>query len=88
MKQFVKGQMYQLPNCVQRDDALQVMVQEKLVEAVDGMLVYCGRLDNTTDSRLFQVPSCSPPFRLPSGQEHEEESPVYAQQAFQKLCGT
>ena len=88
VKRFVKGQMYQLPNCVQRDDALQVMVQEKLVEAVDGMLVYRNRLENTTSSRLSQVPSCSSPFRLPAGQEHEEESPVCAQQTFNWLCGT
>jgi len=62
VKRFVKGQMYQLPNCVLRDDALQVMVQEKLVEAVDGMLVYRNRLENTTSLQLSQVPSCSPPF--------------------------
>jgi len=48
VKQFVKGQIYRLPNCVQRDDALQVMVQEKLVEAVDRMLVYYDRLEDTT----------------------------------------
>ncbi|KAI9766598.1 MAG: hypothetical protein M1840_006409 [Geoglossum simile] len=39
VKRFVEGQMYRLPNCVQRDEALQVIVQEKLVEAVDGMFL-------------------------------------------------
>jgi hypothetical protein len=67
IKQFVKGQIYLLPNCVQRDDLLQAMVQKKLVEAVDGMLVYYSLLENTTSSQLSQVPSCSSLFRLPSG---------------------
>ena len=48
VKQFIKGQMYQLPNCVQYDDVLQVVVQEKLVKAVDGMLIYHEPLENIT----------------------------------------
>ncbi|KAI9770862.1 MAG: hypothetical protein M1839_003025 [Geoglossum umbratile] len=39
VEQFVKGQIYLLPNCVQRDDSLQAIVQKKLVEAVDGMFL-------------------------------------------------
>lgn len=49
IKRFVTGQMYQLPKCVQRDSQLQVMVQEKLVEAVDGMSVYYDHLENAVD---------------------------------------
>lgn len=37
VKQFVVGQTYRLPKCIQRDDALQDMVQDKIVQAVDGM---------------------------------------------------
>lgn len=37
VKQFVAGQTYLLPNCIQRDDTLQEMVQDKIVQAVDGM---------------------------------------------------
>ncbi|KAK2792301.1 hypothetical protein FQN52_003778 [Onygenales sp. PD_12] len=39
VKRFVRGQMYRLPSCVQRDNALQLMVQEKLVQAADGMFL-------------------------------------------------
>jgi hypothetical protein len=39
VKRFVAGQIYQLPKCIQRDPALQEVVQEKIVEAVDGMYV-------------------------------------------------
>lgn len=37
VKCFVAGQIYRLPRCIQRDAALQEIVQEKIVEAVDGM---------------------------------------------------
>lgn len=46
---FLKGRMYQLPNCVKRDDALQVLVQEKLAAAADGMLVYPHHLETATN---------------------------------------
>lgn len=39
VKHFVAGQMDRLPKCVQRDDELQDLVQDKIVQAVDGMLV-------------------------------------------------
>jgi Cdc6-like AAA superfamily ATPase len=39
VKRFVAGQICRLPKCVQRDPALQEVVQEKIVEAVDGMYV-------------------------------------------------
>jgi Cdc6-like AAA superfamily ATPase len=37
VKEFVAGQISRLPRCVQRDKALQDLVQERVVEAVDGM---------------------------------------------------
>jgi hypothetical protein len=37
VKQFVVGRIEQLPGCVQRDKALQDLVQERVAEAVDGM---------------------------------------------------
>lgn len=37
VKRFVAGQKYRLPKCIQRDPALQDIVQDKIVEAVDGM---------------------------------------------------
>jgi Cdc6-like AAA superfamily ATPase len=37
VRRFVAGQMYRLPNCIQRDAGLQDMVQEKITNAVDGM---------------------------------------------------
>ncbi|OCK92309.1 ankyrin, partial [Cenococcum geophilum 1.58] len=49
VKRFVAGQIYRLPKCIQRDSALQGMVQEKIVKAVDGMFLL-ARLH--TDSLL------------------------------------
>jgi hypothetical protein len=37
VKQFVIGQICRLPRCVQLNTALQDLVQERVVEAVDGM---------------------------------------------------
>jgi hypothetical protein len=37
VKRFVAGQTDRLPRCIQRDPLLQEMVQEKIVEAADGM---------------------------------------------------
>jgi hypothetical protein len=37
VKRYVAGQTDRLPRCVQRDDNLQELVQNKIVEAVDGM---------------------------------------------------
>ncbi|KAH8727407.1 ankyrin repeat domain-containing protein [Phaeosphaeriaceae sp. PMI808] len=49
VKRFVAGQICRLPRCIQRDPALQEIVQEKIVEAVDGMFLL-ARLH--TDSLL------------------------------------
>lgn len=37
VKRFVAGQTYRLPKCIQRDQTLQDMVQDKVAQAVDGM---------------------------------------------------
>lgn len=37
VKHFVAGQIYRLPRCIQRDPALQDLLQKKIVAAVDGM---------------------------------------------------
>ena len=37
VKRFVAGQVQRLPRCIQRDAALQKMVQDKITEAVSGM---------------------------------------------------
>ena len=37
VKQFVAGQMNRLPHCVQRNIDLQVEIQDRIVQAVDGM---------------------------------------------------
>jgi Cdc6-like AAA superfamily ATPase len=37
VKRYVAGQIYRLPASIRRDAALQELVQEKIVEAVDGM---------------------------------------------------
>jgi hypothetical protein len=42
VKRFVAGQIYRLPKCIQDDLALQDMVQEKIVDAVDGMYAFCS----------------------------------------------
>ncbi|KAH8696897.1 ankyrin repeat domain-containing protein [Phaeosphaeriaceae sp. PMI808] len=39
VKQFMVGQICRLPRCVQRNKALQDLVQERVVEAVDGMFL-------------------------------------------------
>ncbi|KAF2466052.1 uncharacterized protein BDR25DRAFT_185539, partial [Lindgomyces ingoldianus] len=39
VEQFIIGQTHRLPRCIQRDDNLQKLVQEKIVEAVDGMFL-------------------------------------------------
>lgn len=39
VKRFVAGQTYQLPKCIQRDVKLKGLVQDKIVEAVDGMFL-------------------------------------------------
>lgn len=40
VKRFVAGQIYRLPRCIRRDHELQSFVEGKIVEAVEGMLVF------------------------------------------------
>jgi hypothetical protein len=40
MKRFLEGQVDHLPNCIKRDDEMKGLVQDKIIEAVDGMLVF------------------------------------------------
>ena len=48
VRRYVAGQTHRLHRCIQRDPALQAMMEDKLVEAVDGMYVIClFMLDNT-----------------------------------------
>jgi hypothetical protein len=44
VKRFVAGQICRLPKCIQRDPTLQKIVQEKIVEAVDGMYALPSKL--------------------------------------------
>jgi hypothetical protein len=37
VRRFVAGQLSRLPNCVQRDEELKHAIQDKIIEAVDGM---------------------------------------------------
>jgi hypothetical protein len=39
VRRYVSGQMPRLPNCIKRDDELKRTVQNKIIEAVDGMWV-------------------------------------------------
>ena len=50
VKRFIAGQTYRLPVCIQRDLALRDLVQEKIVEVVDGMYVSSSVLSNNTHS--------------------------------------
>ncbi|KAH8710036.1 ankyrin repeat domain-containing protein [Phaeosphaeriaceae sp. PMI808] len=50
VKQFVVGQICRLPRCVQRNKALQDLVQERVVEAVDGMFLLARlHIDSLSD---------------------------------------
>ncbi|KAL9034420.1 MAG: hypothetical protein Q9180_005419 [Flavoplaca navasiana] len=55
VKRFVAGQIYRLPRCIQRDPALQDLLQEKIVDAVDGMFLL-ARLytDSLLDKRTVR----------------------------------
>lgn len=39
VRRFVRGQIYRLPKCIRCDKQLQGFMEDKIVEAVDGMLV-------------------------------------------------
>ncbi|KAH7366579.1 ankyrin repeat domain-containing protein [Pyrenochaeta sp. MPI-SDFR-AT-0127] len=55
VKCFVASQIYRLPRCIQRDHALQKMVQEKIAEAVDGMFLLARlHTDSLQDKRTVK----------------------------------
>jgi hypothetical protein len=66
VKRFVIGQTYRLPKCVQRDNHLQRVVQEKIIKAVDGMLVFHIPSTSMVYLRLRQVSSCTSLYRFAS----------------------
>ncbi|KAF2628821.1 ankyrin repeat domain-containing protein [Macroventuria anomochaeta] len=52
VKRFVAGQIFRLPTCIQRSAALQEMVQERIVDAVDGMFILARlHIDSLLDKR-------------------------------------
>ncbi|USP76308.1 Arp Ankyrin repeat protein [Curvularia clavata] len=57
VRQFVAGQMYRLPKCIQRDSTLQQLVEERIPERVDGMFLLArlhvdSLLDKTTAKKV------------------------------------
>ncbi|KAF2679335.1 hypothetical protein K458DRAFT_347022, partial [Lentithecium fluviatile CBS 122367] len=55
VKQFVAGQTHRLPRCIQRDPTLQATIQDKLVEAVDGMFLLARlHTDSLLDKRTVK----------------------------------
>ncbi|KAF2257611.1 hypothetical protein CC78DRAFT_442927, partial [Lojkania enalia] len=55
VKRFVASQICRLPRCVQRDPALQEIIQEKIVEAVDGMFLLARlHTDSLLDKRTVK----------------------------------
>ncbi|OAG05032.1 uncharacterized protein CC84DRAFT_1148141, partial [Paraphaeosphaeria sporulosa] len=55
VRRYVAGQTHRLPRCIQRDPALQAIVQDKLVEAVDGMFLLARlHTDSLLDKRTVK----------------------------------
>jgi hypothetical protein len=54
VRRYVAGQTHRLPRCIQRDPALQATIQDKLVEAVDGMYAICLHLVNSASLPVFR----------------------------------
>jgi hypothetical protein len=52
VRRFVAGKIYELPKCIQRDKELRELVQDKITQAVDGMLVYRVSILSTMISQL------------------------------------
>ncbi|OBT64232.1 hypothetical protein VE03_06864 [Pseudogymnoascus sp. 23342-1-I1] len=52
VKKYVRGQIHRLPRCVQRDEKLHGEVEDKIVEAVDGMFLLARlHVDSLRDKR-------------------------------------
>ncbi|KAL5371349.1 hypothetical protein DPSP01_014323 [Paraphaeosphaeria sporulosa] len=55
VRRYVAGQTHRLPRCIQRDPALQATIQDKLVEAVDGMFLLARlHTDSLLDKRTVK----------------------------------
>ncbi|MCJ1468876.1 hypothetical protein MMC07_007506 [Pseudocyphellaria aurata] len=60
VKRFVAGQTYRLPKCIQRDNELQEMVQEKIMQAMDGMFLLARLyVDSLLDKRTKTQVKCT-----------------------------
>jgi hypothetical protein len=66
VRRFVEGRIPYLPKCIQRDDDLKRTIQDKVVEAVDGMYVLFTCVMHTIQFSLqaYQVPSRTSACRL------------------------
>ncbi|KAH0563336.1 hypothetical protein GP486_002098 [Trichoglossum hirsutum] len=55
VKRFVTDQIYQLPRCIRRDNELQNLMKDKIIEAADGMFLlarlYVDSIRNTTTKK-------------------------------------
>ncbi|KAH9864036.1 hypothetical protein J1614_009969 [Plenodomus biglobosus] len=55
VRRFVAGQTHRLPKCIQRDPALQKMVEERTLERIDGMFLLArSRIDSLLDKQTPQ----------------------------------
>ncbi|OAG12718.1 ankyrin [Paraphaeosphaeria sporulosa] len=55
VRRYIAGQTHRLPRCIQRDPALQITIQDKLVEAVDGMFLLARlHTDSLLDKRTVK----------------------------------
>ncbi|KAF1970704.1 hypothetical protein BU23DRAFT_537789 [Bimuria novae-zelandiae CBS 107.79] len=55
VRRYIAGQTHRLPRCIQRDPALQATIQDKLVEAVDGMFLLARlHTDSLLDKRTVK----------------------------------
>ncbi|KAF2179090.1 hypothetical protein K469DRAFT_322187 [Zopfia rhizophila CBS 207.26] len=55
VRRFVAGQIPRLPNCIQRDEKLKQAVQNKIIEAADGMFLLARlHVDSLLDKRTKQ----------------------------------
>lgn len=84
VKRFVSGQVHRLHSCVRDDDMLRGEVEDKIVEAVDGMLVLPVPIQSTNISYIFQVSTCPSSCRFASRQTDQSQGPVYIEDASQR----
>lgn len=84
VKQFVAGQMNRLPHCVHRNTSLQGEIQDRIVQAVDGMfLLACLHLDSLRGKPTKKAVQ-SALAKLPKGSEALKEA---YDEAIQRIKG-